>query len=267
MRFIFGLIGLVVMGCANNSKKEVSSFLQQEEIQIVQPKLLISNRIIDSVETIDIAKGLEDAQIFYTIDKSEPTEQSLAFTIPIQVKKEGVYKFKSFLKGWKPSETIAIEFFKKGMPIEKIKWITTYDNKYSGQGENTLINASKATSNFGNKEWLGFDTIAVAAFNFEKKKFVKTLKIGYLNDPSSWIFPPKEVTLFTSYDGVTFDKINVKLEALPQSNSAKMEQLIIEINKEFQFAKIEVQNVDKIPEWHEGKGKKAWLFMDEWLFN
>ena len=46
-----------------------------------------------------------------------------------------------------------------------------------------------------------------------------------------------------------------------------MKNINIKINKEVNSLRIEMTNLERIPDWHEGVGNKAWLFMDEWIFN
>ena len=41
----------------------------------------------------------------------------------------------------------------------------------------------------------------------------------------------------------------------------------IPIDQEVSTLDITVKNLGQIPDWHDGKGYKAWLFMDEWIFN
>ena len=46
-----------------------------------------------------------------------------------------------------------------------------------------------------------------------------------------------------------------------------LEDVTISINKEVNSITVAVNNTQQLPEWHPGKGLKAWLFMDEWIFN
>jgi len=46
-----------------------------------------------------------------------------------------------------------------------------------------------------------------------------------------------------------------------------LDDVRIPINKKIKTITIAVKNTEKLPEWHPGKGLKAWLFMDEWIFN
>ena len=38
-------------------------------------------------------------------------------------------------------------------------------------------------------------------------------------------------------------------------------------NKQAKFIKFEIENLKKCPDWHPGKGGKAWLFLDEIYVN
>ncbi|MBI3189190.1 MAG: hypothetical protein HYZ33_00935 [Ignavibacteriales bacterium] len=34
-------------------------------------------------------------------------------------------------------------------------------------------------------------------------------------------------------------------------------------NQKARFVRVQAKNVGRCPEWHKGKGEKAWLFVDE----
>ena len=127
----------------------------------------------------------------------------------------------------------------------------------------TLFNNKKASVKFRDSQWVGFDSIAKASVSFPKKTYIESLTIGYLVDSKSWIFPPEQVTLYLNDK----DIINVNIPALATKEIVQLDDVKIPIKKELKTLTIQVTNVQKLPEWHPGKGAKAWLFMDEWIFN
>lgn len=57
------------------------------------------------------------------------------------------------------------------------------------------------------------------------------------------------------------------MDKLEKPDLTEMKNINLEINKEVTSLRLEITNLQSIPEWHEGSGNKAWLFMDEWIFN
>ena len=84
----------------------------------------------------------------------------------------------------------------------------------------------------------------------------------------NWIFPPDKISIYVSYNGIDFiQKSNETIAVLERITDASLETLHIEVNDQVKAIKISVDNVQKLPEWHDGAGSGAWLFMDEIIFN
>jgi len=261
MRFYLSLLGMCIFLSAC-SKKTERILLQEKEIALAQPRISSSSAIIDSSVLISADLRLDGVKIFYTNDNSEPTTQAKEYQESFESSVEGTYKFKAFHPSWKSSETAVLKLYKKGISPSKIDWITNSSNSYKGIGTTTLINNEKAPISFRNKQWVGFDSVAVAEVYFENKTFVETIDIGYLVDTQSWIFPPSSIMI--NINGT--DLVEVKIPNLKQAEPKSLRNYQVKIGRELISMKIEVKNLMKIPAWHDGKGTKAWLFMDEWIF-
>ncbi len=249
----------LLIGCKQETQ---TNFLQQNTISLAQPRVVANKTFIDSFVTIKASLKVDGVEIHYTSNGEIPGLTSPKYTQPIQASEPGVYKFKAFHSDWNPSETTAITLFKTGLPADSILWHTNASEKYKGQGPKTLINQTKASLNFTDKQWVGFDTSAIATVQFNKKIFVKSITISYLNDPASWIFPPENIEISMINGKKTKPVMPVK--ALTDK---KNETISIPIEAMVKSLKINVNNLQSIPEWHEGKGQKAWLFIDEFIFN
>lgn len=249
------------------TKEKSGTFLQEEAVQLVQPRIIASNIIIDSLETITIENALQDVHIHFSTDGKEPNTNSKKYKKPIKVKEPGTYKFKAFHASFKPSESSVITFYKKGIIPKNIAWHSMENEKYTGSGTRTLIDNKKGPLEFRNSLWQGFDSIVSATVFFDKKVKIKSVNIGYLSDPASWIFPPEEVTISLSSNDAFYEKFTNKIEVLSETSERTIKSLNIPIGLEVSSIKIEIKNLSSIPYWHEGSGSKAWLFMDEWIFN
>ena len=262
MRLLMSIC-VVVFILFSCKREKQANFLQQNNISLAQPRVIANKTFIDSFVTIQANLKVEDVAIYYTSNGDEPSLETQRYIQPIQVSNPGIYKFKAFHNNWKPSEVTEIELFKKGISADTILWHSNASEKYSGQGVETLINQTKASLSFTDEEWVGFDTAAIATIKFNKKIFIKSVTISCLNDAPSWIFPPESIVIFMNND---FEKIKT-ISPLKQLVDRKNEAISIPIEAEVTSLKIQVNNMQSIPEWHEGKGQKAWLFMDEFIFN
>ena len=255
----FAFILIALTGCNN---KESKKFLQDSTIKLVTPRIKATNTIIDSSVIVKAELKMKGCTLFYTTDGSDPSESSLIYNQPIKVKKEGVYKFKAFHKDWLPSKTSTLNIFKKGIIPNELNWQTNKNSAYPGLGYNTLINNKKATKNFRDKQWVGFDSFAHAKIKFKQNTFINKLTIGYLVDTKSWILPPEEIYLILNKT----DSIATKIPLINEFAETSITALEIPIKSDISSIDIIFKN-SILPQWHPGKGKPAWLFMDEWIFN
>lgn len=259
MKLIIGLFIMVLLGC----KAEEKQFLQPNEISLSPPMVTATSTIIDSFVIVNADLKFEGAKIVFTANGEEPSEQSEAYTKPLELTQAGTYKFKAFHPDWKPSDVVTLEVFAKGVPIDSIINITQPSKQYSGVGNNTLINNQKASLAHKNTEWVGYDTIAKSEIILKEKTFVKSLSVSYLNAIPSWIFPPSKVSVMLDNQILN----EVVMQPPTALTAQAMSVIHIPINKDVKSLTIEVSNLQSIPNWHDGAGTKAWLFMDEWILN
>ena len=95
-----------------------------------------------------------------------------------------------------------------------------------------------------------------------------TISTTFLLDQKKWIFIPETVTYFASMDGKKFQKIAGITHKIPlNSEMALTNDFTAKINKpmKVRYLRVEAVNIGQCPEWHPGKGQKAWLFIDEIL--
>ena len=256
------IIAIMLFNC---SVKNRTSFLQPNTVSLAQPRIMASNNLIDSFVTIYANLKLDGVSIHYTFNGEEPTLLSQKYNSPIKASEPVIYKFKAFHPDWNPSETIELPLFKKGLNVDSIIWHTSSNKKYPGQGTRTLINDKLASFIFSDPQWVGFDTAASATILFKNKTFVKSIFLRYLIDMASWIFPPKSVCVYLNEE--PFYKCTTSPELVKKMLPREIKTIDIPIKKEVTSLRIEVDNLKTIPQWHEGQGQKAWLFMDEWIVN
>lgn len=251
---------LLLWGCANDSN---TKYVQQQEISMAPPRIKTTSTIIDSTVTVSAHLGLKGVKIFYSSDGREPTQQSMEYKKPLSITKAGNYKFRAFHPNWKTSNTVTLKLYKQGLLPNSIEWHSTAHESYPGKGATTLSNNEKGILDFKDSQWIGFDSVTSATVHFDNKPCIKSITLGYLVDTASWIFPPEHISLYLNGQ----DTIQVKLDTISNVELKTLEDVIVPIGKGIDSILVEVHNTKKLPEWHLGRGKRAWLFMDEWIFN
>ncbi len=77
--------------------------------KISSPTFEITSANEEQYQMVKLNCLIKDAIIFYTLDGTEPTENSLIYKEPLKLKEETSLKIKAFKEGWFPSKTISVK--------------------------------------------------------------------------------------------------------------------------------------------------------------
>ena len=195
----------------NNKQKELvdSSMLLTKfpaDKNILPPQILPFKPEFDIQDSLYVTiNSFDNSEIFYTLDGSDPTKKSLKYEKPIKINssltvKAVVLKDDDIspvsIMNYKQTENIKIDLNFQPSP------------KYKAIGSATLIDGIYGSTNLNDGKWLGFEGNDLdAAFDLRKEKVVNEIEIGFLNNPGSWIFLPKEIKFFVSSDGKKYKEI------------------------------------------------------------
>lgn len=138
--------------------------------------------------------------------------------------------------------------------------------KYAGKGFKTLLDGANGNDDLHSGNWLGYESENVTAtLELKKQQSIQEVGVRFLSHPGSWVFSPKSIKVFVSDDGKTFDEIAQKTyNNTPTNNGFEVIEFKSAIeNRNAKFVKFEIESLGECPDWHPGKGEKAWLFLDE----
>ena len=269
---ILKIVGLVVIilsvtECKHN-EVEFKHFLKKGAIQLALPMLSTNNTIISDSTLLTIGPVEDGLKMYYTMKGSEPTKKTSLYEGPLKISTECIVKVRAFHPDWLPSEVSTIEFFKAGIRPVSIKLLTKLNEKYLGNGIETLIDNKKGISNFYDSNWIGVNNSLSAIVDFGKPKNLHSIKVCFMTNTGAWIFPPKSITVLKSDDGINFKELSRKELDMPTNNmNSGIAHTSVDINNKNRYIKVTIENIEKIPEWHDGRDQPSWIFMDEWIFN
>jgi hexosaminidase len=148
---------------------------------------------------------------------------------------------------------------------KKITLTTPAAKNYPGEGAFTLVNGIKANKGFSRtKDYLGFSgSDAEAVIDLGVLTDINKLEVSFLQQPSSWIYPPSAIEIYSSIDGAQYSQSGslqlIKEDYLENKMSLKE----LKIKAKARFIKVLIKNYGNIPEGQAGEGKPSWLFIDE----
>ena len=206
-----------------------------------------------------------NAEIRYTLDGTEPTANSTLYTGAIVSQKSAKIRAAAFRDGKRSSVTSQDISFNKATacPVELLQ--PTHKN-YTYKGGATLTDGLLGDKGFGTGRWLGFSGNDLEAIiDLKQNTDVSSVSLNTCVDKGSWIFDARNIEVSVSADGKSFTKVASKslpaLEEQTPDNIYTYELTFPQTTT--RYVKLTATSEHNIPKWHGGKGKPAFLFVDE----
>ena len=205
-------------------------------------------------------------EIRYTTDGSLPASNSALYENPIFLNQKTTIKAALFIDqsiaGKVSEKTI---FFSKAIG-KKTKYLTSYSNRYTGTGMQTLVNGLTGTIAHNDGYWQGWlEQDLEVVIDLEEKENIMGVSIGFLESHGVWIFLPVGLEVSFSNDGKSYkNPIVIEVKDGKRNGSANRTTVQSpEINLSARYIKIKAINRGTCPDWHPGAGGKSWVFADE----
>jgi hypothetical protein len=198
-------------------------------------------------------------ELYYTIDGSEPTTNSLKFTKPFFIETDTTVKAFARAADGRRSHVVTAKY--RRIPHDwKITLETRYSSQYAGGGDSALIDGIRGTTNWSGGGWQGYQgKDFVAVLDLGSVQEVSRVGAGFLQDMGSWIWMPARVEFQLSIDGKTFGPAM----AIANDVDEKQEGVIIR-----DFVKsIPPQQARYIRIRAVNTRAEGWVFVDELLIN
>lgn len=215
---------------------------------------------------IEITSQNPNNEIFYMFQTASPGKPAwMKYTNPLEISESE--KIQAYVKREeKNSKTISAQFFKKPNNYT-IKYISKYDPQYHAGGNEGLIDGIYGTENWRKGEWQGYQSQDFEAIvDLKEVKSIQNFSSNYLQDSRSWILMPTKVEYYTSNDNVNFTFVgSVQNDFDPKQTDTKIKNFKLDLKNSIKarYIKVKATNFGKLPEWHQGFGGDAYIFVDE----
>ena len=213
---------------------------------------------------------LADSPIYYTLDGSEPTKSSNEYVGKFTVKEDAKIKAAAFANGKLSSKIFSEEIKMSKSSYKPITMLSTAARGYSFNGAPLLVDGLYGSSNYKTGRWIGFQGAdLVVVIDMLQPTEITEVKFNTNVVTGDWIFDAEEVIVETSNDNETFETI-VSEKGL----NVKEDHWQDVVNHEFifdattaRYFKVTIKSLSEMPEWHAGKGRGAYVFVDEIALN
>ena len=233
---------------------------------------IVLNPVIDAgaisftgKKDVAITSPQKNTALYYTVDGTVPTVQSLKYSTPFSIDKSATIKAIAVNEKGLTSYITSASFIKR-----ENDWLVTlntpYEAMYDGGGANGLIDGIYGSTNWRKGNWMGFQkTNMEAIVDLKEVKNISSVTAGFLQDTRAWIVAPKQLIIEASVYGIQYTQV------YSGENFLSIEDLNVQVKKitatfnpvQARFIKIKAIQFGKLPAWHEGAGGDTHLFIDE----
>ena len=234
------------------------------------PVIVAESKSFKDKMMIEIASQNPKDTIFYIVFENDTDYSTLKstyipYTKPFYI--EASSTIQAYIKNNnEQSQTISATFFKKPNNYT-IDIKSKYNPQYHAGGPDGLIDGINGSTNWRKGDWQGYQSQDFEAIvDLQETKSISEIHSNFLQDQRSWILMPTKVEYYTSIDNVNFNLVGTVDNTL----DIKETEIII---RDFglpllksikaRYVKIIAKNFGKLPEWHQGFGGDAFIFVDE----
>ena len=216
--------------------------------------------------TLDaVARTIDNAPIYYTLDGSEPTTASEKYTDIIKIDKPCTLRTVAIRPSGSSKVTKdEISFSKSSM--KPITMLQPINKQYEFSGATVLVDGMTGNMNYKTGRWIAFyknDMEAVIDFgqpaDFSKVTLTTNVEKG------DWIFDARSISVAVSEDGENFKQVaSEEYPAMTLDNPNQLYEHVLSFEPvKARYLKVLAKPEYNIPSWHGGKGNPAFLFVDE----
>ena len=211
---------------------------------------------------------IDGAPIVYTLDGSAPTASSAKYDGKLQIKQDAQLRAAAVRKNGM-SRIYGQDFNFNKATTKAITLAEQPGGGYAFAGGITLVDGLMGDGNYKTGRWIGFvGTDLNATIDFGKAEEFSSVSVNTNVNWGDWIFDARSMAVEVSDDGTVFTPVAAEqIEAINEANrnernGIKTHTLTFE-PQTARYLRVIMESEKSMPEWHSGKGRNAYMFVDE----
>jgi len=242
------------------------------------PVFSTSQQVFRDSLWVKMESSVTGSKVYYTQNGETPTEKSMLANGPILIRNSSQLKAIAVKDGI--SSPVNAAAYHKIPHNWTVKINSTYNPQYSAGGDQGIIDGLFADENWRKGGWQGFQGQDFECMiDLQKTAEISTIGASFLQDSRSWILFPTEVRFEYSLDGIQFipfvtdsnfidpKDTKVQLQKFEEKrafvSNEQNEPMTIPQPTAMRFIRVKATNFGVLPEWHQGAGGDAFIFIDE----
>ena len=212
---------------------------------------------------VSLKGNLPDFDIYYTTDGSTPSAASTRYQAPFPLTKTTTVKAVVVRQNKPAGKVLSITYLlhkASGKPYK----MTGVPDKYTGGEQygltNGVVGSLKAFNN-----WVALNNKDMdPVIDLGAPTDINRVTTHFVNSKVAWIYPPKNVAVFVSDDGVKFKFLKNKAIDAQNLQGSTVETVVLDVpGARGRYVKVVAQTYGQIPSDAPGAGEGSWLFLDE----
>ena len=207
-----------------------------------------------------------DAVIHYTLDGSEPDEDSPIYEGPIEIRETCTLKAKSFRDGF-VTKTYTKEFTGHKAMGRPVSISTLPHSSYVYGAPDHLTDGILSHDTYTSGDWAGwYDGPFEAIVDMDGCGPYNSVTLSTYVFKHDWIFNPTDISVAVSEDGKSFTEVAaVEIRTIDNidDGNGRQEYVLSFPETSARHLRVTANSVMVIPDWHPGKGNPGFLFVDE----
>ncbi|MET3539227.1 GH92 family glycosyl hydrolase [Chryseobacterium limigenitum] len=247
--------------------ENAKSFKDYKYDELTASPVIKADRIFDFSTKVEItALNPNDKLYFMTMDEGDANVRKTfkAYKEPFTISKTTQVSAYAERNGEK-SSIVTANFNRRPN-----NWDITVNSKptpqYTASGKLSLIDGINGDVNWRKGEWLGYQGQTFEAIiDMKSPQQITKLSSTYLQDSRAWILMPKKVEYYASMNGKDFILLKTVDNTVdPKDETIQTKDFETDIlPTEARYVKVKAYFFGKLPEWHQGAGGDAYIFIDE----
>ena len=206
-----------------------------------------------------------ETPIRYTLDGTEPDENSPLYAGPIEIRENCILKARSERNGMsgRTYEKTFAAHKAMGRPVQAL---TPTHHNYTYNCPDLLTDGIRGEGPYNSGDFAGwYDKPFEAVVEMDGTAYssVSLSTIAFRHD---WIFGPMDMTVYTSEDGENFTQVahaDYPVTGLIDDGNVCEAYTLNFPETSAKFLKVTASCIESLPDWHPGKGSPGFLFVDE----
>lgn len=236
----------------------------QPRISLSPPQVEADSVFFEEAAAVRLELDYPGVQLRYTLDDSPVVPGSLLYEGPLHLAQTAVVRARAFHEDFADSPEVAltIRSLKQDHPVKVVAAQPAPSSRYSGAGLPALTDRQKGALNFAAspEAWLGWETDTLhLMLELDTPTAANRLTLSLLDDAGAWIMKPALVQVYESGELVGEATVS------PPAAAAPTRHTFLEVAlppRRYEHLHILVCSRE-LPEWHDGAGRPAWIFLDE----